>query len=221
MVNVSHPVENGLVASLARPGGNVTGLTRLDLDLTSKNLSLLAEAVPELVRVAVLSNPTHPGHPPMVRSAKEVAQSLGLQLTIVEAGAPNELENAFSVMARTRARALLVLADGMFWAQRTRIVDLALRHRLPSMFGNTEFAEAGGLMTYAPNSVAPYSRVGYHVDPNGVVDKRGPRRTDERGARSRVEQSRRREVCQHPYGSSVVRSLRFGDIPSSPCRERN
>jgi putative tryptophan/tyrosine transport system substrate-binding protein len=86
MVNVSHPVEIGLVASLARPGGNVTGLTRLDLDLTGKNLSLLAEALPGLVRVAVLSNPTAPGHPPMVRSAKEVARSLGLQLTIWKQG---------------------------------------------------------------------------------------------------------------------------------------
>ena len=164
MVNVSHPVENGLVASLARPGGNVTGLTRLDLDLTDKNLSLLAEAVPGLVRVAVLSNPTEPANPPLLRRAKDAAGSLGLQLTIVEAGAANELANAFSVMVRARVSALLVLADGMFWGERTRIADLALRHRLPSMFGNTEFAKAGGLMTYSPDSVDPYRRVGYYVD---------------------------------------------------------
>ena len=155
MVNVSHPVENGLVASLARPGGNVTGLTRVDVDLTGKNLSLLAEAVPGLLRVAILSNPTTPGHLALVSEAKETARSLKLQLTIVEARAATELENAFLAMVRAHVSALLVLSDGMLWGERVRIVDLALRHHLPSIFGNTEFAEVGGLMTYAPNSVAP------------------------------------------------------------------
>jgi putative tryptophan/tyrosine transport system substrate-binding protein len=164
MVNVSHPIESGLVASLARPGGNVTGLTRVDADLTGKNLSLLAEAVPGLVRVAVLSNPTTPGYLTMVGVAKETARSLRLQLTIVEAGAPIELENAFVAMVRAHVNALLVLSDGMLWGERVRIADLALRHRLPSIFGNTEFAEVGGLMTYAPNSVAPYRRVAAYVD---------------------------------------------------------
>jgi putative tryptophan/tyrosine transport system substrate-binding protein len=164
MVNVSHPIETGLVASLARPGGNVTGLTRVDADLTGKNLSLLAEAVPGLVRVAVLSNPTTPGYLTLVGMAKETARSLRLQLTVVEARAPTELENAFVAMVRAHVSALVVLSNGMFWGQRVRIVDLALRHHLPSIFGNTEFAEVGGLMTYAPNSVDPYRRVAAFVD---------------------------------------------------------
>jgi len=164
MVNVAGPVENGLVASLARPGGNVTGLSRSTLDIIDKNLQLLAEAVPSVVRVAVLSNPTHPLHPTLLKSAKRAAESLKLQLKTVEAGAPNELEGAFSAIARERVSALLVLADGMFWAERTRIANLALKHQLPSMFGNTEHAEAGGLMSYAPSSVEPYRRAASYVD---------------------------------------------------------
>ena len=100
----------------------------------------------------------------MVRNSKRAAEPLRLELRIVRAGVPNELEGAFSVMARERVNALLVLADGMFWVQRKRIADLALRNRLPSTFQNSEHAEAGGLISYAPNSVAPYRRAATYVD---------------------------------------------------------
>src|SRR5712691_2779205 len=115
MVNVDDPVGSGLIASLARPGGNVTGLSRLTPELIGKNLELLKEAVPRAVRVAVLSNPTNPLHPELVRNAKLAAGSLGVQLKIVEAGAPMELERAFSTMAGERVSALLALGDGMFY----------------------------------------------------------------------------------------------------------
>jgi len=164
MVNVADPVESGLVASLARPGGNITGLSRLTPELIGKNLEFMKVAAPRAIRVAVLSNPTNPGHLAMVRNSKRAAERLGLELRIVGAGAQNELEGVFSIMARERVSALLVLADGMFWVQRTRIADLALKNRLPSTFQNSEHAEAGGLMSYAPNSIAPYHRAAAYVD---------------------------------------------------------
>jgi len=164
MVNVTDPVATGLVASLARPGGNVTGLSRVTLDLIGKNLELLTQAVPGVVRLAVLANPTHPLHGTLLKSATHAAESLRLELKPVEAGAPKELDAVFAVIARARVNALLVLADGMFFDQRKRIADLALSNRLPSMFANSEHAEAGGLMSYAPSSVEPYRRAAYYVD---------------------------------------------------------
>jgi len=164
MVNVADPVATGLVVSLARPGGNVTGLSRVSLDLIGKNLELLREAAPVVTRLAVLVNPTHALHPALLNSAKHTAALLTLKLEPVEAAAPKELEHAFSVIARKRVNALLVLPDGMFWGERRRIADFALTSRLPSMFGNTEHAEAGGLMSYAPNSFEPYRRAAYYVD---------------------------------------------------------
>ncbi|HEV8531912.1 MAG TPA: ABC transporter substrate-binding protein [Methylomirabilota bacterium] len=164
MVNVDDPVGSGLITSLGRPGGNVTGLSRLTPELVGKNLELLKEAVPKAVRVAVLSNPRNPLHPELVRNAKRAAGSLGVQLRIVEAGAPKELEGAFSTMAGERLSALLALSDGMFYVNRTRIADLALRNRLPSMFGSGDHARAGGLMAYAPRSVDNYRRAATYVD---------------------------------------------------------
>ena len=164
MVNVADPVASGLVVSLARPGGNVTGLSRVSLDLIGKNLELLREAAPAVTRLAVLVNPTHALHPALLNSAKHTAALLTLKLEPVEAAVPKELERAFSVIARKRVNALLVLPDGMFWGERRRIADFALRSRLPSMFGNTEHAEAGGLMSYAPSSFEPYRRAAYYVD---------------------------------------------------------
>ena len=158
MVNVADPVASGLVVSLARPGGNVTGLSRVSLDLIGKNLELLREAAPAVSRLAVLVNPTHALHPALLNSAKHTAALLTLKLEPVEAAVPKELEHAFSVIARKRVNALLVLPDGMFWDERRRIADFALRTHLPSMFGNTEHAEAGGLMSYAPSSLEPYRR---------------------------------------------------------------
>jgi putative ABC transport system substrate-binding protein len=164
MVSVPDPVGAGLVASLARPGGNVTGLSRQTRDIIGKTFQLLKEALPEASRVDLLANPTDPLSSAMVAEAKEGAKSLGVQLKIVEARAPTELEAAFSTMRADRAGAILVVGGAGFYLNRTQIVDLALRNRLPSVFQNREFVEAGGLLSYAPSTVANYRRAAFFVD---------------------------------------------------------
>jgi putative ABC transport system substrate-binding protein len=164
MVSVPDPVGAGLVASLARPGGNVTGLSWQTRDIIGKTFQLLKEALPEASRVDLLANPTDPLSSAMVAEAKAGAKSLGVQLKIVEARAPTELETAFSTMRADRAAAVLVVGGAGFYLNRTQIVDLALRNRLPSVFQNREFVEAGGLLSYAPSTVANYRRAAFFVD---------------------------------------------------------
>jgi putative ABC transport system substrate-binding protein len=164
IVSVPDPVAAGLVTSLARPGGNVTGLSRATRDLVGKDLQLLKDTLPETVRVGVLGNLTEPLNAAMVSDAKEAAKSLGVELKILEAGAPAQLERAFSALHTERVGALLVLGGAGFYLNRTRIADLALRNRLPSMFQNREFVEVGGLLSYAPSTVANYRRAAVFVD---------------------------------------------------------
>ena len=164
MVNVGDPVGNGLIASLARPGGNITGRSRMAPEATAKSLELLKQAVPGAARVAVLSNPRNPLHGELFKNAKQVAGSLGVRLEIVEAATPNALEGAVSAMARSRVGGFVVLPDGMFYLNRSPIADLALKNRLPSMFSTTELAEGGWLMAYSPSSIDNYRRVAAHVD---------------------------------------------------------
>ena len=163
-VSVPDPVASGLIASLARPGGNVTGLSRESRDLIGKNCQLLKEALPDIARVGVLANPTDPLKPAMVADAEEAARSLGMQLKVVEASTPTALEGAFTAMHTDKVGAVLVLGGGAFYLNRTRIADLALRHRLPSVFQNREFVEAGGLLSYAPSTTANYRRAAFFVD---------------------------------------------------------
>jgi putative ABC transport system substrate-binding protein len=164
MVNVGDPVESGLVSSLARPGGNITGLSRLTAETIGKNLEVLAEAVPQAERVAVLWNRSNPLHPAMMVRAKEAATALGLALAEVQAGAPAELEEAFAVMVNERVNSVLVLADGMYFLNRRDIAELALRRRLPTMFQNSEHVQAGGLLSYSADSVDNYRRAATYVD---------------------------------------------------------
>ena len=164
MVSVPDPVAAGLVASLARPGGNVTGLSRQTTDIISKTLQLLKEALPETTRVNLLSNPTDPLSSRMVGDAKDAAKLLNVQLKIVEARTPAELENAFSAMQVDRATALLAVSGAGFYLNRAQIVGLALRKRLPSVFQNREFVEAGGLLSYGPSTIANYRRAAFFVD---------------------------------------------------------
>jgi putative ABC transport system substrate-binding protein len=164
MVNVGDPVESGLVSSLARPGGNITGLSRLTAETIGKNLEVLAEAVPQAERVAVLWNRSNPLHPAMMTRAKEAATALGLALAEVQAGAPAELEEAFAVMVNERVNSVLVLADGMYFLNRRDIAELALRRRLPTMFQNSEHVQAGGLLSYSADSVDNYRRAATYVD---------------------------------------------------------
>ncbi len=164
VVNVADPIEIGLVASLAHPGGNVTGLTRVDSELIGKNLELLAEAVPGLRRAALLSDPANPAHSKTVARAKQAAAAIGLHLYTTEVHEPRDLQGAFSRLARDHVGAVLLVAGGVLFTERARVADLALRRRLPSMAASSEYSAAGGLMSYAPDSVAPYRRAGVYLD---------------------------------------------------------
>jgi putative tryptophan/tyrosine transport system substrate-binding protein len=127
----SDPVGSGLVASLAKPGGNVTGLSTLSVELVGKRLQLLKEAIPGISRVAVLSNPTIPSQALELREAKVAAGSLKVQLQVLESQDPNDLTGAFSAMSKERAGGVIVITSAMFYAERARIAELAARSRLP------------------------------------------------------------------------------------------
>ena len=164
MVAVGDPVGAGLVASLARPGGNVTGLSNLDVDLAAKRLQLLKEASPNISRVAMLRNPANPSGQLQSKGTEEAAHSLAIELQLVDVQAPRELEGAFAAMATARVGALTVLSDEMFLSQRRQIASLAMTQRLPSVFARSESVEAGGLMSYGPTLADLYRQAGAYVD---------------------------------------------------------
>jgi len=145
------PVGSGIVRSLARPGGNVTGWTHQGLELRGKYLELLKEAVPEAKRFGVLWNPANPVHKSSMKIIEAAAQRLKVELYPVGAKDAKELEGAFSTLAGKRAEALVVYPDGLFLDQKALIVSLAARRRLPAMYGVREYVEAGGLMAYGTN----------------------------------------------------------------------
>jgi putative ABC transport system substrate-binding protein len=158
------PLASGLVASLARPGGNITGLSILTPDLTGKRLELLKALLPGLTRVAVLWNPGNPISEPELRKAEAAAAPLGLQLQSLGLRDPREFASAFSSMKRERADALFLLSDAMFFGRRKEIADLAASNRLPLVAHLREFADAGGLMTYGPNVLELHRRAATYVD---------------------------------------------------------
>jgi putative ABC transport system substrate-binding protein len=159
------PVGLGLVASLARPGGNVTGLSySAGVEMFTKHLELLKEALPTIRRVAVLSNPANPAHRLWARDAGLAARALSVQLQFLEARVPEDFERAFAAMTRERAGALLVLADSLFALHRVRIQGLAARNHLPTMYGAREYVEAGGLMSYAVDIRDNFRRSAVYVD---------------------------------------------------------
>jgi putative ABC transport system substrate-binding protein len=148
---VNDPVGSGLVASLARPGGNVTGLTIMAPDLSGKRLQLLKEVVPKVSRVALLRNPDNPADAAMLREAEAAAQALGVRLQILKTRTPQEIEGAFAAMIKERAGAFLMLSDAIFFTQRRQIAELAAKGRLPSISGASDYPDAGGLMGYGAN----------------------------------------------------------------------
>ena len=165
MINPRDPVGTGLITSLARPGGNVTGMSGgAGLDIFAKQLALLKETVPEVRRVAILSNPDNAYHQLAIREVNVAARSLGVQLQLLEARGPNELDGAFAAMARERLGALLVLSDAIFSFHRTRIADLAARSRVPAAYSVRESVEAGGLMSYGASFADLYRRAATYVD---------------------------------------------------------
>ena len=136
----------------------------MGLEIIGKQLQLLKEAVPKATRVAVLWNRAHPAHGPLLREGEVAAQALGVELRPVEARGPEEFDSAFSAMGRERASALLVLGDGMFFQHRTRLAQLAVTSRLPSMYTLKEHVETGGLMAYAISSTDLFRRAATYVD---------------------------------------------------------
>jgi putative tryptophan/tyrosine transport system substrate-binding protein len=159
------PVEGGFVASLARPGGNMTGLTFLAFELVGKRLELLKEVVPKVSRVAVLANPAHPGEQRELRETQNTAQSLGATLQYLQVKASTDFDGAFEAVSKQHANALLVFPDAVTIAHRVRIAEFAAKSRLPSMFGWKEYVEAGGLMSYGPNIQDLYrQRIPIYVD---------------------------------------------------------
>jgi putative ABC transport system substrate-binding protein len=161
--NVNDPVGQGIVASLARPGANVTGLSTLSSPISGKRLELLKEAVPEVARVAVFWNAANPAFALMLREMPSAAQALGLQLQSLEVQSPDDLDRAFEVAIGERADSLVVL-PGTPMRSPTQVVDFAATHRLPAMYTERARVEAGGLMSYGPNYRDISRRAAIYVD---------------------------------------------------------
>jgi putative ABC transport system substrate-binding protein len=162
MAAVGDPVAAGFVASLARPGGNVTGISNMLPDLVGKQLELLKEVVPTVSRVALLGNPANPANASLVRPAEDAARTLGIRLQPLWARDLSEIDSAFT--ATKTADSLIVLTDTMLLNHRTRITDHAGRRRLPTVFGVSQFVEAGGLLAYGPSFADGYRRAAPYVD---------------------------------------------------------
>ncbi|MEX2222716.1 MAG: ABC transporter substrate-binding protein [Candidatus Rokuibacteriota bacterium] len=150
--------------NLARPGGNVTGVTALAAELAGKQVELLKEALPRVTRVAVLRNPEQPVHVAKLRHAETVARALGIRLVVVDARGPEDFDAAFVTIAGERAEGLIVFADGVFLAHRKRLAELASRLRLPGVYASNGFAQAGGLITYVPDTAEAFRRAASFVD---------------------------------------------------------
>jgi putative ABC transport system substrate-binding protein len=164
MAYSTDPVGSGFVASLAHPGGNTTGLASSSDDSSPKQLELLATAVPKLSRAAVLLNPGTPTSSAVLKNAEAAAQKAGIVVVSMEARNQQEIENAFAALARERVQAVMVSPDAFFFGQRQLLADLALRNRLPSVFGQREYAEAGGLMSYGESLEEFFRRAASFVD---------------------------------------------------------
>jgi putative ABC transport system substrate-binding protein len=164
MTLVADPVATGLVANVARPAGNITGLSTMAPDLMGKQLELLREVLPKASRVAVLWNPANPSNALQLREAQDAARALGMRLQPLEVRDPTEFEKAFAAMTRERAGALLVLSDSTLLTQRERIADLAAKSRLPAVSGGRAHAEAGGLIAYGANIFDIWRRAATYVD---------------------------------------------------------
>jgi putative ABC transport system substrate-binding protein len=158
------PSQNGLVQSLGQPGGNVTGLSNMSTELSGKRLELLKEISPKISRVAVLANWSNVGRPEWIKEIKAVAPSLSVQLQMLNVKKPEEIANAFSAAVRGKAEAVTVGSHVMFVQNRTRIVELAAKYRLPAMYIRSEFVEAGGLMSYGPDNTDLYRQAAIYVD---------------------------------------------------------
>jgi len=164
MAGLTDPVGAGLIRSLARPGGNITGLTNIFTELSAKRLELLKEAAPRVSRVAVLWNPTHPGQAIAWQQTQQAAQTLGLVLFSAEVRRPEDFARAFTAIVAERAEALLVLPDPLTSFHRQQMADFAVKQRLPSMYAASYWVEAGGLLCYGASFPDLWRRAAVFVD---------------------------------------------------------
>ena len=162
--NHADPVGIGHVASLAHPGGNITGLTMLLTDLSAKELEMLKEAVPHATRIGVLWNPTTPSHPPAVHAVETAGEKLGVALHMVPMRTVDDFDAAFETMARERLGGFLDVASPLTFSHRAHLAALALKHRLPGAFGLKEFVDAGGLMSYGADISDLHRRAAIYID---------------------------------------------------------
>jgi putative ABC transport system substrate-binding protein len=163
-VGVGDPIGPRFVGSLSRPGGNITGQSNLSRELSQKHLELLKEIVPGLDRVAAFRNPDNPVSALQLRDTEDAARSFSIQLQVVKVGDPAKFDGAFLAMKRERAQALIVLADPVFLSHRGRIVDLAVKSRLPTVFNVGQYTEAGGLIAYGPSLTDMFRRSAIYID---------------------------------------------------------
>jgi putative tryptophan/tyrosine transport system substrate-binding protein len=164
MAGSGDPVAAGFVASLAHPGGNVTGLSTVSSEMAGKWLQLLKTAIPGAERIAFLVNPGNPQHVPLLQVARQAARTLRTEILPVEARAADEIDGAFATMTHEHAEALIVARDPVFFSERSRIVELAAGHNLPAIYGFGEFAAIGGLMSYGPDQNDLIRRAATYVD---------------------------------------------------------
>jgi len=158
------PIEAGFVASFARPGGNLTGMTFLSLELVGKRLELLKEAFPGISRVAILANPLHAGEQRELKESQDAARRLGLAVQYHQVRAAKDFDEAFEAMTRERAQAIVAFPDALIMIHRKSIAEFAAKRRIPAISGWGEFAADGNLMTYGPNLRDSFRRLGVYVD---------------------------------------------------------
>ena len=164
MISVGDPVASGFVKSLSRPGGNITGLSNVVADVSSKYVELLREAMPGLARIAVLVNPDNLTHPKIASQVQSAAKSMGMRASTIPARTPAEIDAAFTAARKDGAGALVVLGDPFFGQQARQLAELTLKHRVPTLTTNRTLAEAGGLMSYGQDLVEHYRRAATYVD---------------------------------------------------------
>jgi putative ABC transport system substrate-binding protein len=166
IVFASHadPIGSGHVASLARPGGNITGLTIVMSETTAKSLELFKETVPGLSRVAVFYDPATPSHAPGLKAVEAIGRALGLRLQPIAVRSATEFDAAFSAMVQARDNGVVVLSTPLFLGRAKSLAELALKHKLPTMFGPREHVEAGGFLSYSPDRADLYRRAAHYVD---------------------------------------------------------
>ena len=162
--NAPDPVGNGWARSLAQPGGNLTGVSNLNVEISPKRLEMLLAMVPKLSRVAVLIHPDNPSHPTRLKNIGAAAQKLRVLILPLQARNPQEIDQAFARMVKEKARGLIVEPDAHFIQQSRQFAELTAKYRMPTISGTREFVEAGGLMSYGSNTIEIYRRAATYVD---------------------------------------------------------